>query len=296
MAKIDYSDSNIEVINEFDLRKEFDPKSTPNVIGVQIQEAVDEIISCCPDCDWNENLITYKLIESLRDILSHYKLPDIENDYATDKFSLEAYKLTGKAEQSHGDIAVIITRKVPFREGLISGVAFYEAKASGSSGYESSMYPSFSIQQLRRLVTYTPKLNYLIYNKNKRKINNTNWPYIDEPHEWSDFDSERVNALTIDANFLKQCRDINIATKIIGQGFGKHFVDRVLSGKDLDYSRSVDKTIRLWLKHTRRSAPMIVSVSVYETPKDEFNTQLQLPGFEKVEFPELDIRKNRRLG
>lgn len=290
MTKIDYSDSDVEVMNDFDPRKEFDPKNTPNVIADQIQETVDEIISHCPDCDWNEDLITYKIVENLRNILSHYRLPDVENNYATDKFNLEAYKLTGKAEQSHGDMAVIITRKIPYGERLISGVAFYEAKASGSSYYESDRYPSFCIQQLRRLVTHTPKLNYLIYNKNKRKINNTNWPSIEEynKHDERNLNGEYVNALTIDANFLKQCRNIDVATNFVGQSFGRHFVDRVLSGRDLDYSRSVDETIRRWLKHTRRSAPIIVSVSVYEEPKDMFYTQLEFPEFERVRFSELD--------
>lgn len=166
MTKIDYTESDIQYENNSDYRQEFDPTVTPSILSEQIQSTVDSIISQCQDVDWNEDLITFKIVENLRGILATYKLPDIVDNYSGNKFNFEAYKLTGKAEQSHGDIAVIITRKFLGKDIPISGVAFYEAKAS-SSGYRQ--YPSFCIQQLRRLVTHTPKLSYLIYITRKNK-------------------------------------------------------------------------------------------------------------------------------
>lgn len=135
MKKLDYSDYGIEYETENSSRIEFDHRSTPYQIASQIQKATDEIISNCPRTDWNENLITYKLIENLRHILSNYKLLGIPDIFPENKFYLEAYKLTGKAEQSHGDIAIVVTRKFTNREELTSGVAFYEAKASGAARY-----------------------------------------------------------------------------------------------------------------------------------------------------------------
>jgi len=86
----------------------------------------------------------------------------------------------------------------------------------------------------------------------------------------------------IDANFLKNNRNIEFALRTIGLSFGSHFVQRVLSGRDLDYSRSVDKTIRRWLKYTRKSSPLIISVSILDSSGEHFDTQLELPGFEKI--------------
>lgn len=290
-CKYSYNDE-----DDFDPRVKFDTNKTPRIISNQIQESVDELISSCPDVDWNENLLTYKVIEKLRYILSHYKMPGIFEDFSENKFNFEAYKLTGNAEHSHGDIAIVVTRIFRNRTKPISGVAFYEAKASAACKYDSFSYPSFCIQQLRRLVTNTPKLNYLIYNKNKKRVSIRDWPNIEDPaseHRHWNFDGSQNNAIVIDANFLKECRNIEMATRAVGLPFGEHFVNRVLSGRELDYSRSVDKTIKRWLKNTRRTAPYVISVSIQEEFIEPFTHQLELPGFEKVEFPELNTVSNR---
>jgi len=294
MKKVDYSDYGIEYEAENSSRIEFDHRSTPYQIASQIQKATDEIISNCPRTDWNENFITYKLIENLRNILSNYKLPGIPDIFPENKFYLEAYKLTGKAERSHGDIAIVVTRRFSNREELTSGVAFYEAKASGAASHDSWQYPSFCAQQLRRLVTNTPKLNYLLYSKQRRKIGNSDWPVIEDQNYRDEHSHDGVyaNTITVDANFLKNCKDINMAVNSIGIPFGSHFVSRVLSGRDLDYSRPVNETIKRWLKYTRNSTPIIISIYIQETPSDQIFTQLELPGFEKFKFPESHTKNN----
>ncbi|ENM3933174.1 hypothetical protein BVJ64_18085 [Vibrio cholerae] len=291
MTNFDYAKFGLERedIKLYDYRKEFDPILSPSTLASNIQEVVDQIICKCPDCDWHEDLLTFKVIEALRDVLAKYKLPNTESPFEGGKFDFEAYKLTGKAEQSHGDIAVIITRLFSDKAKPISGVAFYEAKASGVHPNTSRPFPAFCVQQLRRLVSSTPKLNYLFYNKESRSYRSTRWTGRHED-ERQEVLGPKANAIIVDANFLKQYRDVNSAMTNFGECFGSHFVDRVLSGKDLDYSRSVDKTIRRWLKVTRRASPMIISVSVYEDPSQTFSTQLELPGLEKVTFPKIGYR------
>lgn len=105
----------------------------------------------------------------------------------------------------------------------------------------------------------------------------------------------RFNAVTVDANFLKQCRSIETALLAVGQSFGEHFVKRVLSGLDLDYSRSIEKTIRRWLKCTKRAAPLVVSVSVHEEKDEHFSGQLELPGFERLDISELSYWTQKAL-
>lgn len=283
MAKKDYSDIDIEIEKEFDEREEFDPRATPYAIEQLIQRSVDSIIKECPDVDWNENLITYKIIESVRSVLSHYKIPGIIDEFSESKFNLEVYKLTGNAENFHGDIAFIITRRFSEHADPISGVAFYEAKASTNNRHDRKEYPSFCTNQLRRLVTHTPRLNYLIYNKPGCHIGNDDWPVIDEwNRELRGAHYNHVHAAVIDANFLKNNKCIGFALRTIGLSFGSHFVQRILSGRDLDYSRTVEKTIRRWLKYTRKSSPIIISVSILDKPGGYFGTQLELPGFERV--------------
>ncbi|MUL17309.1 hypothetical protein [Aliivibrio fischeri] len=292
MKRIGYSNPADDDYEDLDFREEFNLNRTPYEISEQVQNAIDNIISSCPETDWNEDLISFKLIERLREILSRYKLPRMVDGYGQSKFNLEAYKLTGKAEQTHGDIAFIITKVYPDHTKPISGVAFYEAKAARNEYYSDEKYPSFCIQQLRRLVTHTPKLNYLIYTKKKQHIGNSQWPAIDDlfhnRDRWgTNSNSKYVSAFTIDANFLKQCRDISQAATMVGLPFGSHFVNRVLSGRDLDYSRPVNETIKRWLKYTKRAAPLIVSISVHNERYDSPVCQLELPGFELVDLPKL---------
>lgn len=279
-----------------ELGREFDVAITPQLIASQIQKSINKLICDCPNVDWNENFLTFKLIEILRYVLSHYKMPGVIDDFSESKFSFEAYKLTGNAEKCHGDIAIIVTRKFCAETKPISGVAFYEAKASGVNG-ESLRYPSFSIQQLRRLVTNTPKLNYLLYSKDS-EIVSRDWPVIEDissyEQEYKYSSKPYANAITIDANFLKECKNIEMSTRAVGLPFGEHFVNRVLSGRELDYSRSVDETIRRWLRHTRKSAPYIISVSIQEEFNKPLSCQLELPRFEKIEF--LDLTAKNRIG
>ncbi|EOC1836147.1 hypothetical protein ACI1I1_004366, partial [Vibrio vulnificus] len=285
MSEIDYSEYGIEIEKDYEERENFDPRKTPYHIEKNIQDSVDCIIKKCPDADWNENLITYKIIETIRNILSNYKVPGISSDFSESAFNLEAYKLSGNAEKFHGDIAFIITRRFTSHSEPTSGVAFYEAKASSNDSYNKKEYPSFCQYQLRRLVTHTPKLNYLIYNKESCRVGSDSWPMI---HNYNDDrfrqDGQYVNAAVIDANFLKSNRDISFSLRSVGLPFGNHFVRRILSGRDLDYSRSVDKTIKRWLKYTRKSSPIIVSVSIQNGESDILGTQLELPGFEKVQL------------
>lgn len=294
MTKFDYAKFRLEREKsvEPDQRKEFDPIRTPSELSTNIQKVIDGILSQCVDCDWHEDLLTFKVIEALRYVLSEYKLPKIESPFEGAKFDFEAYKLTGKAEQTHGDIAVIITRVFADKIKPVSGVAFYEAKASGSHRHDTWSFPAFCVQQLRRLVSNTPKLNYLFYNKESRSYNSTGWPGVQEDKTrnemWGIHTGQKAHAITVDANFLKQYRDVNSALANVGECFGSHFVERVLSGKDLDYSRSVDETIRRWLKVTRRASPIIISVSIYENPFQKFSTQLELPGLERITFPEIE--------
>lgn len=291
MTKLDYTGFGFEreTASDADTCEEFNSLRTPHDLENKIQCAVDSVIRGCEDVDWSEDLITFNFIKELRNILMEYKLPKILEKETQSKFNFEAYKLTGKAEQSHGDIAFIVTRKILNHKKPVSGVAFYEAKAS-SIGYEEHRYPSFDIQQLRRLVTHTPKLSYLIYSKEDCSIGDSDWPltssYYNE-EAWKYTNPKRVNALTIDANFLKQLRNIDAASFAVGQSFGSHFVTRVLSGRDLDYSRSVEQTIRRWIKLTKRTAPLVVSVSVFEEGEEHFSTQLELPGFEKLQLTKL---------
>ncbi|WKZ40609.1 MAG: hypothetical protein QY328_00980 [Anaerolineales bacterium] len=257
----------------------FDNFKSPINLVNRLQDYVDKTVQRCPDVDWDENSLSFQVIKAIRVVLDGYVLPNTN----LSKFGIEAYKLTGKAEQKHGDIAIVVSKS--FDNGYpISGVGFYEAKVSSLDGY---YYPSFSIQQLRRLVTSTPKLSYLLYERQAQIADTQEWATLSGKLE-SRFQEQKFFTRVVDANLVKQYKDLAGAAYNMSQSFGYHFVYKILSGRELDYSRPPIDTIRRWLKITRRASALVVSISVRETEKEHFHTQLELPNFDKVrlEFPD----------
>jgi hypothetical protein len=86
--------------------EEFDEVETPSVLSDEIQTAVDRIIKGTHDVDWNEDSLTIRILGAIRNILSNYKIPFIDDNTLANKFDVEAYKLTGNPEHSHGDIGM----------------------------------------------------------------------------------------------------------------------------------------------------------------------------------------------
>ena len=269
--------------SSYSRRRVFDNLHTPAELAREIQRSADDIVENCSEFEWDENHISFQIVVAIREVLSGYSIPNIKNTTNLSRFDLEAYKITGKPEQTHGDIAFVVTRLFADSPRSITGVGFYEAKASSANGYD---YPSFKTQQLRRLVTHTPKLSYLIYSRRLLKSNDLDWPaYVDVESGYGDLNYVQ----TVDANMLKEVRNINEAVSLVGLSFGHHFVQRILSGRDLDYSRKPIDTVRRWLKVTKRANALVVSITVMDS-SDPLGKRPQLPGFVKVDMPSLTGR------
>lgn len=268
--------------------KEFDNFHSPFNLANALQDYIDNIVQKCPDVDWDENYLSFQVIKSIRVVLDGYVLPDTN----LSKFDIEAYKLTGKAEQNHGDIAIVVSKSFD-NDSKITGVGFYEAKASSLDGH---CYPAFSVQQLRRLVTNTPKLSYLLYERHAQISNTQEWAASQRRLE-STPRKQSFFARVVDANLVKQYKHLESAAHYMSQSFGYHFVYRTLSGRELDYSRPPIDTIRRWLKTTRRTTALVVSISVRESEKEHFHTQLELPNFDKVrlQLPNQSNTLSRKL-
>ncbi len=273
----------------------FDNFNSPHDLANRLQEYVDKVVQQCADVDWDENFLSYQVINAIRVVLDGYVLPNTN----LSKFDVEAYKLTGKPEQSHGDIAIVVSKSLDNGYSTISGVGFYEAKASSLHG---SGYPAFHIQQLRRLVTNTPKLSYLLYERSAQIADTQEWATLknadDYAQDWATLlktaQNKKFFTRVVDANLVKQYKHLEGAAHSMSQSFGYHFVHKILSGRELDYSRPPNDTIRRWLKTTRRANALVVSISVRESENKHSHTQLELPDFDKVklQLPEQNNSKN----
>lgn len=274
----------------------FDNSKSPYELANRLQESVDKVVQQCPDVDWDENFLSYKVINAIRVVLDGYVLPDTN----LSKFDVEAYKLTGKPEQSHGDIAIVVSKSLDNGYSTISGVGFYEAKASSLHG---SDYPAFHIQQLRRLVTNTPKLSYLLYERSAKIADTQEWATVkitnSHAQDWDTLlraaQKKKFFTRVVDANLVKQYKHLEGAAHNMSQSFGYHFVHKILSGRDLDYSRPPIDTIRRWLKITRRTNALVVSISVRESENKHFHTPLELPNFDKVKLQLSDQNDSQKF-
>lgn len=278
---------------EYNFIKKFDHKTTPSDLAVELQLEADNIVTSCENVDWSEDRLTVDLVISIRETLGKYIIPNLDCTSGLSKFDLEAYKITGEPEGKHGDIAIIVTRSFGGAK-TISGVGFYEAKAAS---VVTNNYRNFDIRQLMRLVSSTPKLSYLFYDKQGARCDEQEWPTEVSHSNLKPGDvhnRRKTHVNTVDANFLKNCRDPHFAIDAVGQPFGYHFVNHILSGRDLDYSRAPIDTIMRWRKATKNSNAVVISITVQNDYENPIPTQLQLPGFEAIKLPELPCQKYRK--
>lgn len=280
-------------LEKFDDREIFDDTKTPSALSEKIQECVDSIVSNTRNTQWDEDGISRAIVDEVLKILSGYKIVDNKKDISISKFDIEAYKITGKPETKHGDIAIIVSRPHPSGENLV-GIAFYEAKGSC---HEGDRYPAFKKQQLNTLVANTEKLSYLFYDKSPKIADNQAWP-LGRPATDDDYAKRKKYHVTrIDAKYLQANGGIPDDSHN-RQTFGYHFVYGVLSGRDLirnkKRSTPIINSINHWVKVTRQDEPYVISVAIQEDITNPISAQIDLPGFEKIELSRLIQPESKR--
>lgn len=239
--------------------------------------------------EWDENHISFLLVQGLRQTLQQTSDLETQNSRSTHKrtplrIQAEAYKVSGALEQTHGDIVVVITHVVDGYK--VTGLGFYEAKAAGLD----YGYPAFNMRQLRCLTSSTPRLSLLLYERTSMPVQDDEFSFPDRTMEARSFARARV----LGANLASRFRKPDVA-ELYAQSFGYHFVTRYLSGRDLDYSRSPAASLRRWLRVTKRASPILVAVTV--SNKDPEPPLAYLPEYVAlpVPAPRLGAQNLKRL-
>jgi hypothetical protein len=127
----------------------------------------------------------------------------------------------------------------------------------------------------------------LLYERNSQIADTQEWPTLQEKFDVA-FGQKRFYARVVDANFVKQHRNLGNAAHLMSQSFGYHFVQKILSGLELDYSHPPIDAIHRWLKVTRRGTALVVSIAIREDENEPAHAQLQLPGFDKLTLRDLN--------
>jgi hypothetical protein len=238
-----------------------------------INRVIDGRISRIAPTEWDENHISLTIVSALRDVLEVAGKGKAAPSHPPVHIRAEAYKVTGGMERLHGDIAILVNN---LDLGL-TGMGFYEAKASDADGF----FPAFDMRQLRRLTSASPRLSLLLYERSPMPILDDDFSF---PSQIRDSNGS-ARARVVGANIISRLRDRPVILPgVCAQSFGYQFITRYLSGKDLDYSRKPHLELRRWLRATKRTEPVIVEVSF--TGFDNRVPELSPPvGYEKIPAP-----------
>jgi hypothetical protein len=177
--------------------------------------------------------------------------------------AIQAYKVTGRLEYDHGDIAIVVTDL----DHHITGTGFYEAKAESHGDH----YPSYKMRQLRRLESKTPKLAIAMYERKPKPVSDDLYDcslaYLPSGGQ-RQFRCCRV----LPASRVRQYPRLEDAVhQMMPSSFGHHFVTRYLLGPDLDISRPPSDAIDRWVRVTRRAVPEILVIAISRNSDAQFS-------------------------
>lgn len=227
-------------------------------IAAEINNTFDNESTAINDVDRSEDLLSNKLVNSIRKAL---EFSQDEEEGINRKSSLymavQAYKATGRLEQNHGDIAIVVTDL----DHRITGTGFYEAKAESHSGY-----PSYKMRQLRRLEAKTPRLAVVLYERNAKPVSDDGYS-CSIPYLVAKESTALRYCRVLPASWVREFPRLEDAvSQVLPTSFGHHFVTRYLLGRDLDYSRTTANTIERWVRVTRRASPVILEIVISRNP------------------------------
>ena len=247
-------------------------------VAAEINDAFDKESIAINDVDRSEDLLSNKLVNSIRKALDQ---PQGNQEDISSKSNLymavQAYKATGRLEQDHGDIAIVVTDL----DHHITGTGFYEAKAESHDGY-----PSYKMRQLKRLEAKTPRLAVVMYERQAKQVSDDVYS-CSLPYLAAKDSTPLRHCRVLPASWVRQFPNLEAAaTKTLPTSFGHHFVTRYLLGRDLDYSRTTANAIERWVRVTRRASPVILEIVISRNP-DWHHTDNPvgiLPGTMAAEF------------
>lgn len=127
-------------------------------IAAELHHAVDAAIAGCPAQSWEENHLTYLVVDAICGVQSPRRLNTGRGAWAV---AWHGYKLGGPPEQGHGDVAVMVRVSRPGGTPLL-GVGFLEAKLRvlGAAGLRA-----FDRGQATRILANTRYSHFMLYER-----------------------------------------------------------------------------------------------------------------------------------
>lgn len=123
----------------------------------EVESAISSAIRKTEKNSWDENHLTFKMLERLAPILNGATVNEREERQLT----CRAFKAKGRVEQEHGDIAVLV--RILYPDGdLVDGVGYLEAKRRD---WSLDRFSAMKVDQLRREYRQTGHAQVLLYDR-----------------------------------------------------------------------------------------------------------------------------------
>jgi hypothetical protein len=180
--------------------------------------------------DWDEDFITRSILKGIRQQLHFTKVVGFK-----DRVRVEwiPYKLSGKAENKFGDIAILV--KISYRDGdEIEGVAFLEAKKR-KPGNEK--FEALKFEQLKRIRRYAPSLMALLYDYNDITQFTDFDPNADERY-WGWYYKPCTYAVVVPSNIVIHMKKRDTTLYKFSLPFSYQLIFRYFNGLDLEFGKA----------------------------------------------------------
>lgn len=140
---------------------------------IRVEKIARDVIRRCYPTSWDENHITYTIADNLAQQLRSVQVHGLDRPFKT---TWDARKLRGSAEQTLGDLAVVV-RLRSWSGEEVNGVGLLEAKRRDD---DKATFGAIRKRQLETILRNAPSSRLLLYDYNEIGgfADNMAWPEI----------------------------------------------------------------------------------------------------------------------
>ncbi len=191
----------------------------------EIETIIKEIVQTTVSRSWDENHISYTLMERMQCLFNNKK---VDFPGWSKVVNWESFKNSGIQETKYGDIALLVN--IQFSDGaILKGVACLEAKRS----YENNNFQALHSMQITNINNEAPHSQLLLYTHYNPRIPLKFPRTIDwDSYMW-------VTSTNAAKQLLPQLGNENKRMLRISFPFSMFLMSRILWGQDLDYRSNI---------------------------------------------------------
>ena len=238
-------------------------------LGKKLEKEINKSIRQISYNAWWEDHITYTWLSAVVPILKKTKLSG-----ATEKRSIDCslFKLRGRVEQHHGDVAVLVTQY--FHDGLsVTGVGLLEAKACDR---DTDGFSSLNSAQLERLYKKAHYPKFLLYDRERIvsdcvELTHPDVLSDDFPRPHTTHSTAITHAAVVPMHVMKSRNWRNRRAYRFAVPLSYQLTYRYLLGLDLDTDAAIVNSV-LSAKKREHASTYVLSISIAAPPSGDSPT------------------------